>query len=180
MFHMTTKIYRNIKRSVLAHYLSPQGVKCATPPNKTCARTFVYGLGCIFLICCPNLMFNTSICMDVDGELIKRQNITLQINFHCLVDLQIIFLTPQNPKTNVVTPIFYCRNRISVQISIETEIFRRFWPLIKVWENFLCNILLILLDATKFHGARVKIGLKILKIFWNNLFKMFFLSQWYP
>ena len=98
MFHMTTKIYRNIKRSVLAHYLSPQGVKCATPPHKTCARTFVYGLGCIFLICCPNLMFNTSICMDVDGELIKRQNITLQINFHCLVDLQIIFFDPSKSK----------------------------------------------------------------------------------
>ena len=176
MFHMTTKIYRNIKRSVLAHYLSPRGVKCATPPNKTCARTFVYGLGCIFLICCPKLMFDTSICMDVDGELIKRQNITLQINFHCLVDLQIIFLTPQNPKTvffsktNVATPIFYCRNRISVQISIETEIFRRFWPLIKVWENFLCNILLILLDAPKFYGACVKRALRILKILWNVMF----------
>ena len=121
---MTTKIHKSIKRSVLTHYTSPQGVKCATPPHKTvktCARTFVYGLGCIFLICCPNLMFNTSICMDVDGELIKRQNITLQINFHCLVDLQIIFLTPQNPKTvffsktNVATPIFYCRIRISIQ-----------------------------------------------------------------
>ncbi len=121
---MTTKINKNIKRSVLTHYISPQGVKCATPQHKTCAGTFVYGLGCIFLICCPNLMFNTSICMDVDGELIKRQNITLQINFHCLVDLQIIFLTPQNPKTvffsktNVATPIFYCRNGISIQISL--------------------------------------------------------------
>ena len=36
--------------------------------------------------------------MDVDGELIKRQNIPLQINFHCLVDLQIIFFDPSKSK----------------------------------------------------------------------------------
>ena len=134
--------------------------------------------------------------MDVDGELIKRQNITLQINFHCLVDLQIIFLTPQNPKTvffsktNVATPIFYCRNIISIHISIRTENFRRFWPLDKVWENFLCNILLILLDAPKFHGAREKgteNSQNLMKCYVLNVFfwssgihkiKMYHLNEW--
>ena len=32
--------------------------------------------------------------MDVDGELIKRQNIPLQLNFQCLMDLQMIFFRP--------------------------------------------------------------------------------------
>ena len=45
-------------------------------------RTYVYSLGCIFLIGCPNMtMFNTLICMDIHGEQIKRQEIPLQISF---------------------------------------------------------------------------------------------------
>ena len=69
--------YKNISKHKKVRFASlplSTGDEMCHAPHKTCARNFVYSLGCIFItlnFCCPNLMFNASICMDVDGELIK-------------------------------------------------------------------------------------------------------------
>ena len=98
---LSATTFRNLNLGyVMPHLLAYKVAKWASPsskisPQKWCllfkrwtlisqviifdhslktGRTYVYSLGCIFLIGCPNMtMFNTLICMDIHGEQIKRQ-----------------------------------------------------------------------------------------------------------